>query len=67
MVPLFSMIVMRISGAIAGNPVFGKTNFPARGKACLIVALSALLFQSFDHSSFRAPESLAEYLSLIHI
>lgn len=65
MVPLFSMIVMRISGAIAGNPVFGKTNFPARGKACLIVALSALLFQSFDHSSFRAPESLAEYLVML--
>lgn len=65
MAPLFALIVMRISGAVAGNPVFGKSNFPTRARACMIVALSALLYQSFDHSSYRMPGSLVEYLVML--
>ena len=30
---LFSLIVMRMSGAIALNPIFGRNNFPSSAKA----------------------------------
>lgn len=61
MAVLFSLVVMRVSGAIAGNPVFGKTNFPPRARACMIVALSVCLHQSTGSGSYRAPGSLVEY------
>ena len=65
MVTLFALVVMRISGAIAGNPVFGRTNFPARARACMIVALSVLLYQSTDGTFYRTPGSMVEYMVML--
>ena len=65
MAVLFSLVVMRVSGAIAGNPVFGKTNFPPRARACMIVALSVCLHQSTGSGSYRAPGSLVEYAVML--
>lgn len=38
----FSMAVMRMSGAIGFNPLFGKSNFPVKIRAYFIFALSLL-------------------------
>lgn len=65
MAVLFALIVMRISGAIAGNPIFGRTNFPPRAKACMIAALSVSLYQTADSSFYRSPGSLAEYIVML--
>ena len=65
MVTLFALVVMRISGAIVGNPVFGRTNFPARARACMIVALSVLLYQSTDGTFYRTPGSMVEYMVML--
>ena len=33
---LFSLVVMRMSGAIIFNPIFGRTNYPRAAKGGLI-------------------------------
>ena len=41
---LFSLVVMRMSGAIVFNPIFGRTNYPRAAKGGLIFFLSLMLF-----------------------
>ena len=44
MLILFALIVMRMSGAVAFNPVLGRTNFPRAAKGALVFMLSLLLY-----------------------
>lgn len=41
---LFSLILMRMSGFILLNPIFGRRGIPAQFKAGMIMALSVMLF-----------------------
>lgn len=65
MVSLFALVVMRVSGAIAGNPIFGRTNLPARGRAALILALSVLLYQGAEETMYRLPQTMMEYMVVL--
>ena len=65
MLTLFALVVMRMSGAIALNPMFARTNFPARARACLIVALSLLLYQMTEQSMVRTPRSMTEFVVML--
>ena len=58
----FSMAVMRMSGAIGFNPLFGKSNFPVKIRAYFVFALSLLLYLSADQTQMAYPESMAEYI-----
>ena len=58
---LFSLIVMRMSGAIALNPVFGRTNVPARVKAAFILVLSLMLYIGSGGILVHEPAVMAEY------
>lgn len=58
---MFSLIVMRMSGAIAFNPVLGRANIPARVRGMFIFALSLLLYISFGGALQHEPETMVEY------
>lgn len=58
---LFSLIVMRMSGAVALNPVFGRTNYPARAKAAFVFVCSLMLYSGMGQGMEREPTSLLEY------
>ena len=62
---LFALVVMRVSGALALNPVFGRTNLPLRAKACMIVALSVLLYQTSGGELAHAPGTMVEYIVML--
>ncbi len=61
MLVLFALVVMRMSGAILFNPVFGRSNLPSSAKAALIFMLSLLLYLGKDPSSVKQPSSMLEY------
>ena len=61
----FSMAVMRMSGAIGFNPLFGKSNFPVKIRAYFIFALSLLLYLSADQTQMAYPGSMAEYILML--
>ena len=65
MITLFALVVMRVSGAIALNPVFGRTNLPLRAKGCMIFALSVLLYQTAGGKLVHSPDSMAEYIVML--
>ena len=56
MLILFSLIVMRMSGAIALNPMFGRTNLPSAAKAGFVFLLSLLLYTTGGE-----PATMLEY------
>lgn len=60
MLILFAFILMRMSGAIVFNPVFGRTNYPSSAKAALILVLSLLLYLGTEET-IRQPSSLVEF------
>lgn len=61
MLILFALIVMRMSGAVAFNPILGRTNLPPRVKAAFILGLSVLLYISFPHELQHAPSGMLEF------
>ncbi len=61
MVILFSLIVMRMSGAIVFNPILGRTNIPRTAKAILIFSLSVLLYMGTDGVYPRELAGMMEY------
>lgn len=61
MLILFSLIVMRMTGAIMFNPIFGRNNVPARAKAGLVIFLSLLLYGSFGGELTHQPAGVLEY------
>lgn len=58
---LFALIVMRMSGAIAFNPIFGRTNFPRMAKGTLIFMLSLMLYLGVDGTLTHQPSGMIEY------
>lgn len=58
---LFSLIVMRMSGAIALNPVLGRTNVPTRVKGAFIFVLSLMLYMGVEGTLTHAPATMIEY------
>lgn len=61
MLILFSLIVMRMTGAVALNPIFGRSNLPASARAALIMVLSVLLYISFGGQMAQEPQTMLEY------
>lgn len=61
MLILFSLIVMRMSGAIAFNPVLGRTNVPKRVKASFVLVLSLMLYMGFGGKLVHEPATMIEY------
>ena len=61
MLILFSLILMRMTGAIVFNPIFGRSNVPARMKAGLILFLSLLLYSGFGGELGRQPVGILDY------
>ena len=58
---LFSLVVMRMSGAIVFNPIFGRTNYPRAAKGGLIFFLSLMLFVGVDGTLTHQPAGMIEY------
>ena len=58
---LFSLIVMRMSGAIALNPLLGRSNVPIRVRTAFIFALSLLLYVGVGGSLGHEPVGMLEY------
>ena len=65
MLILFSLIVMRMSGAIALNPMFGRVNFPSRAKAGFVLLLSLLLYTTGGAGMYRGPATMVEYAVML--
>ena len=61
MLILFSLIVMRMTGAIVFNPIFGRNSVPARMKAGLVLFLSLLLYGGFGGELSHQPAGILEY------
>lgn len=61
MLILFSLIVMRMSGAVVLNPMFGRTNFPSRAKAAFVLLMSLLLYTVTGGRMHHEPANMAEY------
>lgn len=61
MVILFSLVVMRMSGAIAFNPVFGRTNVPVRVRASFILMLSLMLYMGVGGTLVHEPATMIEF------
>ena len=58
---LFSLIVMRMSGAIAFNPFLGRSNVPPRVKAAFIFSLSLLFYIGVGGTLGHEPSGMLEY------
>lgn len=58
---LFSLIVMRMSGAIVLNPVFGRTGIPKLVKSSLVLVISLMLYIGFDGNLIHEPATMIEY------
>lgn len=58
---LFSLIVMRMSGAIGLNPVLGRTNVPTTVRGAFILVLSLILYTGFGGTMAHEPSTMIEY------
>lgn len=65
MLILFSLIVMRMSGAIALNPIFGRTNFPSSAKAAFVFVLSLMLYTGTGVRIQHQPATMIEYGAML--
>lgn len=61
MLVLFSLIVMRMTGAIALHPILGRTNLPVMARAALIFACSVLLYGQSGGILIHSPSGMLEY------
>ncbi|MCI8513201.1 MAG: flagellar biosynthetic protein FliR [Lachnospiraceae bacterium] len=61
MLILFSLIVMRMSGLILLNPIFGSGVIPSRVKAALVMVFSLMLYTWNGGAMVSEPGSLLEY------
>lgn len=65
MLVLFSLIVVRMSGAIVANPIFGRRNIPNRIKAAFILALSLMVYLGTDGVPAHEPQIMMEYVAML--
>ena len=61
MLILFSLILMRMSGAVAFNPILGRTNLPASARAAMAFAFSVLLYSSGTGELVQSPPNMLAY------
>lgn len=61
MLILFSLILMRMSAAVAFNPVFGRSNVPASARAAMAFAFSLILYTGMDGVLTNPPSGMLEY------
>lgn len=62
---LFTLIVMRMSGAMLFNPIFGRNNIPRSARAALIFTLSLLLYLNSGGVLVQEPQSMLEYMLML--
>ncbi len=65
MLILFSLIVARMSGAVVINPIFGRSNVPARAKAAFVLVFSLMLYAGTDGTLDHEPAVMAEYVVML--
>ena len=58
---LFSLVFMRMTGAVAFNPVLGRTNYPNAAKGALILMLTALAYAGTDGALAHEPAGMLEF------
>lgn len=61
MLILFSLIVMRMSGAFLMNPIFGQSRIPRRARAAMVLVFSLMLYMGKGGVLLHEPETLLEY------
>lgn len=61
MLILFSLIVMRMTGAIALNPEFGRSNVPRSVRGAFIFMLSLMLYVGTGANLVHEPAAMLEY------
>ena len=61
---LFALIMMRMSGFILMNPVFGRNTIPSRVKAGLIFVLTLMVYSGFTGEAFETA-SMIEFAFLL--
>lgn len=61
MLILFSLIVMRMSGAVALNPILGRTNFPSSAKAAFVLLMSLIIYTGAGGRLYHEPSTMVEY------
>lgn len=65
MLILFALIVMRMSGAILINPIFGRTGVPSRVKAAFTLMMSLMLYLSLDGTLEYEPATMIEFIVML--
>ena len=58
---LFSLIFMRMSGAVVFNPILGRTNLPNAAKGMLIFVLSLMMYMAEGGVLAHQPDSMIEF------
>lgn len=56
---LFALIMMRMSGMILLNPIFGRRNIPMTAKSGLIIVLTLTIYSASAESAFEVAGTLA--------
>lgn len=62
---LFSLIVMRMSGAIVLNPILGRSNVPRFVKAAFVLVLSLMLYIGFGGRLQHEPATMVEFAVML--
>lgn len=65
MLILFSLILMRMSGAISLNPIFRQSSLPRNIRAAFILVLSVMLYVSYEGDPVQEPASLFHFASML--
>ena len=58
---LFALVFMRMTGAIALNPILGRSNIPNPVKGAMILVLSFLLYGGTDGVLTHEPAVMLEF------
>lgn len=58
---LFALVFMRMSGAVAFNPVLGRTNIPNSYKGALVFMLTLMVYMGVGGTLQQEPSSMIEF------
>ncbi|MCI9106085.1 MAG: flagellar biosynthetic protein FliR [Lachnospiraceae bacterium] len=58
---LFTLVFMRMSGAVVFNPILGRTNYPRMAKGALIFVLSLMMYAGVGGTLTHQPANMLEY------
>lgn len=62
---LFSLVFMRMTGAIALNPILGRSNIPTAVKGAMILSMSVLVYGGTDGVLAQEPAVMLEFLVML--